>query len=306
MTRSQRPVWLGEDNRQWDHVRVHLALLHDGRLDAYDLAVYLGLAAHAETNSGEAYPAQETLAQYGAMSVRKAGQCIAKLAELGYIAVEKREGHSSLFRLLAPPAPHPVQGSETASSAPHAEEARTACGGSSAPGAEELEPVNESQEREGAALGWEPPAVVAKSGLLDAAVELAQLMAAQLSDRGHATSEKGTTKRWVLDMEALLRIDERTPQHVRTVLGWLDKGDDDVAGFWRTVVLSPANLRAKWTQMAEQYTRKVKSASRTRQPLSDDARRLLADQYATANGNGAEDPRAGAGRGLPSGGRGRP
>lgn len=103
MERSQRPVWLGVDRRGWDHVRVHLQLLKDNRLDAYDLAVYLGIAAHAEVASGRAFPAKLTLAKYAQMSERKVFDCIRKLQRLEYLHVEPHPGEASAYILLPPP-----------------------------------------------------------------------------------------------------------------------------------------------------------------------------------------------------------
>jgi len=95
------------------------------------------------------------------------------------------------------------------------------------------------------------PAVVAGSAHIDDATRLCQLFADQLTERGHKA--KPGSRSWLVDMEALLRIDGRDPTDVARVLRWLDAGTDRTAQFWRTVVLSPAKLRADWVRMGEQY-----------------------------------------------------
>lgn len=141
--RSSRPVWLGEDHRQWDHVRVHLQVLRDARIDAYGLAIYLGLAAHAEITTGAARPSIETLASYGGMSPRKAASVVAELIAAGYVSVEHRAGKASRYSLLPPPPLHEVHGSEA--------DPGTVCAAplhlvptTPAPGADEQEPVTEN------------------------------------------------------------------------------------------------------------------------------------------------------------------
>lgn len=147
--RSSRPVWLGEDRRGWDHARLHLQLLHDDRLDAYALAVYFGLAAHAETRTGEARPSIETLARYGQMSARTAAARVRLLRELGYIGVEsgKTAGVASIYTLLPPPqlspGMHQVPTYLGTTRRPPRHQVPTRY----APGADELEPLDQNQER---------------------------------------------------------------------------------------------------------------------------------------------------------------
>lgn len=106
---------------------------------------------------------------------------------------------------------------------------------------------------------WEIPKVALDGGHLDDAIALCMKFAGQLSERGYVKPEAVTStacsKRWVLDMEQLLRLDGRDPGQVRRVLDWLHAGTDEVASFWRTNVRSPAKLREKWAVMAEQYER---------------------------------------------------
>lgn len=104
-TRSSRPVWLGEDRRRWDHVRIHIDLICDPRFDAYDVAVYAGLVVHAEVATGDAEPSQETLARYLGCSDRAVRRSLTRLRETGWVEWEMRAGKASRYRLMPPPTP---------------------------------------------------------------------------------------------------------------------------------------------------------------------------------------------------------
>lgn len=103
--RSSRPIWLGVDKRGWDHVRVHVQLLKDQRLGAFELGAYMGLAAHAELQTGEARPSAETLARYINASERTVRRAIKTLIDAGYVVVERRVGKASHYYLVPPPTP---------------------------------------------------------------------------------------------------------------------------------------------------------------------------------------------------------
>lgn len=160
MARSQRPIWLGEDHRKWDHVRLHLQVAEDPRLDAYDLAVYVGLVIHADLASGKAWPSTRTIGAYFGVSDRKTRDVLGKLEGLGYVRIERETGESSTYFVLQPPLlpRHLVPGSDEGTAAPdaavtEATAAPPAAGrGTSrqptaAPRADEQEPGNENQER---------------------------------------------------------------------------------------------------------------------------------------------------------------
>lgn len=105
--RSSRPIWLGEDCRTWDHARVHLQLLVDARLGAYEHSVYLGLAGHADSDTGATEPSEETLARYAGCSVRRVRTALDLLHGAGYVAIARRAGKASHYSLLPPPAVPP-------------------------------------------------------------------------------------------------------------------------------------------------------------------------------------------------------
>lgn len=97
------------------------------------------------------------------------------------------------------------------------------------------------------------PAVVETSEHLPAAQALCRQLAASLEGRGERVPHHGTANGWVREMEAMLRLDGRDPDAASRIIRWLDAGSDGTASFWRANVRSPAKLRAKWTQMGEQY-----------------------------------------------------
>lgn len=153
--RSDRPVWLGEDERGWDHARIHRRLLEDDRVGAYEIAVYVGLAIHAETRSGSARPAAATLARYAKMGDRRARQAIDTLADAGWIEVRERPGKASSYVLLPPPTLAPAAEVTPAPDAAHPGTTGRAplqdVPRTPAPGADEREPrtraKDESQEQ---------------------------------------------------------------------------------------------------------------------------------------------------------------
>lgn len=159
--RSQRPPWLGEDARGWDHARIHRAVLTDDRLGAYELAVYLGLAVHAELATGDARPSIATLAGYANMSVRRAADAVKTLTDSGWITITERKGSASTYRLLSPPTPAPRADLADLTPARGAGGVGTTCMTSPAPGADEQEPVDENQgTRENTVALFETPPVV--------------------------------------------------------------------------------------------------------------------------------------------------
>lgn len=100
---SRRPAWLGEDQGRWDHFRIHNQLLIDPRIDAYSIAIFGGLAAHADSSSGRSSPSMDTLARYARCSRRTVIGRLETLVEHGYLGVDKRDGHSNVYRLLPCP-----------------------------------------------------------------------------------------------------------------------------------------------------------------------------------------------------------
>jgi hypothetical protein len=92
------------------------------------------------------------------------------------------------------------------------------------------------------------------------AERLCHLLADCIGQRG--SKRPTVTKRWLTDMDRLLRLDGREPNEVERVVRWLDSARDDIAAFWQPNVRSPGTLRAKWDQMSEQYARRRRPTSR--------------------------------------------
>ncbi len=141
--RSSRPVWLGEDGRGWDHMRVHVALLRDWRLvpekarggkcswcadkcrcptKATVMAVYLGLVAHAELETGLARPGADLLADYTGVDERTCREAVTVLARFGWVRFTPRAGKAHMYELLRPPTipPQPVDGAGDNAGGPRA------------------------------------------------------------------------------------------------------------------------------------------------------------------------------------------
>ncbi len=80
---------------------------------------------------------------------------------------------------------------------------------------------------------------------------VARALCEQLADHVgalHATAKRPTvTKAWVNDMERMLRIDHRDPNHVAAVIEWVHRHD-----FWSRNILSPAKLRKQFDRMVAQ------------------------------------------------------
>lgn len=146
--RSERPIWLGRDARGWDHARIHRRLLEDPEVGAYEIAVYVGLAIHAETRGGECFPALDTLAAYCSISERRVRTAIETLASSGWIEKRARPGLSSVYVLLPPPTPAPAAGVPETTPAPAAGLVRNVVPRTPAPGADEQEPGTRTTQRE--------------------------------------------------------------------------------------------------------------------------------------------------------------
>ena len=90
---------------------------------------------------------------------------------------------------------------------------------------------------------------------------LAHLLADSIAERG--CKRPTVTKAWVTEMDRLIRIDGRSPERVERAIIWLATGTDQVAGFWRANIRSPAKLRQKYDQIREQRTADRESRTAT-------------------------------------------
>lgn len=71
------------------------------------------------------------------------------------------------------------------------------------------------------------------------------------------------TETWIVDMERLIRIDERPPEKIEVAIRWCQSDS-----FWRGNILSPRKLRAKYDQL--RLAAKSKTNGKTsRDPIGD-------------------------------------
>ena len=270
MSRSQRPVWLGEDKRQWDHVRVHVQLLRDPRLtNASDgttgvhrsvlLAVYLGVAAHAELATGDAHPSQATLADYVGASTKTVQRAVAVLANAGYMEVEDRPGMASVYRLLPPPTLD--VGTQVCDGALDVEVADPGRGDARSPdvGTREQEPVEQEKNNEVAAS--------------DDAVALCELLAERILNHRGGEGAPRVTSTWTRDMGLLLRrgplgISDAKPLTYARVMAAINYTFEHLSepgrdGFcWADQIQSPGGLRRKYQQIRDERRKRERSEAK--------------------------------------------
>lgn len=104
-----RPVWLGPDTGEWDHVRMHRSVLRDERLTGIDVMVYLAIVDHANTETGVAWPRVSTIAEMARTSERSARRSIQRLEDCRYLYANRRPGTSTEYVLLGAPVDKPGQ-----------------------------------------------------------------------------------------------------------------------------------------------------------------------------------------------------
>lgn len=129
----------------------------------------------------------------------------------------------------------------------------------------------------------EPTTSVAEEGW-ETARGLCEYLADVIVETGvSGTKRPNVTRAWVAEMERMIRLDGRDPDHVRRAIEWAHRGPgshgngNGWAG-WGAVVRSPAKLRAKYDQMAQQA----------------EARRRGSNGRANGNGYTGDDFRAAA------------
>lgn len=72
--------------------------------------------------------------------------------------------------------------------------------------------------------------------------ELANYLAHSISANG--SKEPTITAKWIEDMRLMVERDGRTPEQVRAAIDWCQRD-----AFWRSNILSPGKLRAKYDQL---------------------------------------------------------
>jgi hypothetical protein len=250
-------------------------------------AVLVTIADAANRDGEHAHPGIQAMIEGSLYSRRQVLALIADLEAEGWIEITEPgggRGHATVYRVCVERVRSP-HGSEDPNGAvgdakgcdPETETVRSV---ESAP---LLSNGNNGKDDEGDAF----PAVVLEGGHLDAARSLCQIFGAQLVERGYTAQP--TSRRWILDMEALLRIDGRTVEQIEVMLRWLHAGKHEVASFWRTNVRSPAKLREKWQVILEQFNRSKGTRGGAQSPPSTEVAQVLA-QHRNGNGRDANHP----------------
>lgn len=138
-------MWLGVDERKWDHFRVHLDVLRRGGMGVYEFAAYCGLVAHAEIETGQARPSAATLAAYFGASDRRMREAVGWLEEHHWIRVERIDGKASHYYVLPPPTPAPPAALADSTPEPGAALPLHDVPRTPEPRADEQEPVDKNQ-----------------------------------------------------------------------------------------------------------------------------------------------------------------
>jgi biotin operon repressor len=104
MSRRARPPWLG-DAPGFNFGQFSFQLLDDEQLSMSEIGVFMALVRHADIETGECYPAVETLAKYLRASKTTVRKAITTLEEAGYVAIERSAGRNVNHYWLLPPPP---------------------------------------------------------------------------------------------------------------------------------------------------------------------------------------------------------
>lgn len=89
------------------------------------------------------------------------------------------------------------------------------------------------------------PKAFEDSPFKDKALFLCELLAQLITDNGNRCGK--ITKKWKVDMDLVMRIDERNPHEVEQVLRW-----SQANAFWCGNILSPQKFRAKYDTLRTQ------------------------------------------------------
>lgn len=79
--------------------------------------------------------------------------------------------------------------------------------------------------------------------------ELCEFMVRGLEHIGYSKTPT-ITETWITDMERMVRIDNRDPDVVKSMIRWLYADTSADALFWQKNIASPAKLREKWERLA--------------------------------------------------------
>lgn len=204
----------------------------DLSLDPYELRVAGWIASHVDSYCAE-HVTRNEIARRTGVSTPKVSSALTRLVELDVISLERQrhsQGGGERFVITFDHESWEGSGGSHASTMP---EATLPPGGSHTPSSIGEQVVEQEQTR--------------------AATDLCEQMADAIEALGAKRPE--VTKTWVQDMDRMIRIDKRDPEHVAKVIRWLYTSPDEIAQFWSANVLSPKKLRAQWDKIAMQVRR---------------------------------------------------
>lgn len=87
------------------HERLHIIYESLAKMARAEIAAMIVIAEHANSQTGETFVSQCTIAKRGGMTTRSATRTIAKLVNDGIITVEPRSGRTSIIKMIKPPTP---------------------------------------------------------------------------------------------------------------------------------------------------------------------------------------------------------
>ncbi|NTV25481.1 MAG: hypothetical protein HGB01_04645 [Chlorobiaceae bacterium] len=85
--------------------RLHLIYERLAEMTRSEVAAMIVIAEHANSQTGETFVSQSTIAKRGGMTTRSATRTTAKLVQDGIITIEPRSGRTSIIKMLKPPTP---------------------------------------------------------------------------------------------------------------------------------------------------------------------------------------------------------
>lgn len=200
--------------------------------------VLLALANHARPDGSSAFPSVKTIVKYTCLSERSVRTHLDKLEQDGVI---RRCDQGIVAAYIDRPDRRPI-GYDLCLGVQEVQVGRAERGATDTPNG-----VQEMHER-GAPTAPKPyskpkeETVIMSEPDLSEAERLCNLLAELIVLNG--SKRPNVTDKWILEMDRLMRIDNRTPQQIENCIKWSQKH-----GFWRTVILSPNKLRQKYDQM---------------------------------------------------------
>jgi hypothetical protein len=206
---------------------------------AFRLYAVLGRYANSDN---DAWPSRATLARRLDASKDSIDRWIKELVGVGALRVtrrwsaERQSNQSNMYRVVH------VRPTQAASTQPPSRM------GAATPSRVDAAQNENQSERE--------PENEALSSEMDEARKLCEYLCDTME------VEAQITKRWIVDMERLVRIDGRTPDQVRRCIDWVAADE-----FWYVNVRSPQKLRKHWERLRLEAKRPGRSKGSKRKQV---------------------------------------